>query len=756
MPALLALVLLLAAPDLDSKVVKDRLEAVAVLAAKGGDGAEARLIGALKDNDWEVIHRAIEALAKRGGAASVKPLANLAVTGPVRRIRLAAALSLKAVDVEEGAILVTKRLKGKTLFAASEALAVLGDTRGAKQVERMLRNKDSQKRVAAVRALGAEGKLGRIELWTGLLKDPDLRVHVEAIRALTITGDEFALRALVDGLKTTVLPQVLQRRYIRGIRDLCIAMKAPRKQKQAGELCARAFGTAPNAAGNARFARLLGSLGRKGAAVGPTKLYVERLLSTGISHSTPEVRRATVAALARIGDASAWEKVHEAATTDPEWLVRFHALRAAAGLRGKDAIKLVLDRLHYDESKFVREEAATIAGRLGVPVAVKTLLAALKNKDWEVVVCAAVSLGKLHAQDAVDPLIALLDHKDWRIRGGAAAGLGRIRSKKAIPVLLDLLRNKTPSLAATAREALLHIVGKPMKDKELKEWWKANAPKFTFRDPDKDAREAKKYGYAVTRRGVYENLDVMVLVTRKGGDNIQLLLTEYGVEHREVRSASVSKAGLQPYAVFVANCPGEIVDDDVEHLQWFVRTGGYLFASCWALTHTVQRAFPEVVDKLPIKGQVIGTVEAEDAESESPYMKDVFDRATSPLYELMGSHLIRVLDPERFEVLIDSPQAASIWGDGNLAGWFTVGHGTILDSANHFDLQGMKTARLKTETERMAFAMDRLGYGYKELRELKAKGIFRKSTVAIKSTRDLSTFRFITTFVRQKRIADEG
>jgi hypothetical protein len=122
----------------------------------------------------------------------------------------------------------------------------------------------------------------------------------------------------------------------------------------------------------------------------------------------------------------------------------------------------------------------------------------------------------------------------------------------------------------------------------------------------------------------------------------------------------------------------------------------------------------------------------------------------------MGSHLIRVLDPERFEVLIDSPQAASIWGDGNLAGWFTVGHGTILDSANHFDLQGMKNARLKTEKDRMAFAMDRLGYGYEELRELKGEGVFRKSTDAAKKTRDLSTFRFITRFVREKRIADEG
>ena len=56
----------------------------------------------------------------------------------------------------------------------------------------------------------------------------------------------------------------------------------------------------------------------------------------------------------------------------------------------------------------------------------------------------------------------------------------------------------------------------------------------------------------------------------------------------------------------------------------------------------------------------------------------------------------------------------------------------------------------------MAFAMDHLGYGYKELRELKAKGVFRKSTEAAKQTRDLSTFRFISTFVREKRIADQN
>ena len=68
----------------------------------------------------------------------------------------------------------------------------------------------------------------------------------------------------------------------------------------------------------------------------------------------------------------------------------------------------------------------------------------------------------------------------------------------------------------------------------------------------------------------------------------------------------------------------------------------------------------------------------------------------------------------------------------------------------------MKNARLKTDKDRMAFALDRLGYDYATVRKLAANGVFRKSGRAAKETRDVSTFRFITTFVRDKRLADEG
>jgi HEAT repeat protein len=753
------LVLLLAADpaaQLESKDVADRLEAVATIAEKGDPRAEELLLRALKDDDWEVVHRAVDALAVRGSDQAVKPLVDLAVNGPVRRIRFAAARSLKELAPQQAAERVAKRLKRATLFNAAEALAIIGGTGGAKAIDRMLRNKEVDSRVAAVNALGAEGKAEHLELWRKLLNDPAILVRAASVRALVQTRDRKAIDILRTSLMKPDMPQVMERRYLKGLRDLLAALPEKERNSSAQAL-ARTFGMAGNGAANARFARLLGILGWKGKTVGPVDEYYKTLLSTGMNNSEMVVRRAAVKALERIGNDGAWEKLYGAAKSDAEWMVRFHALRACISLRGEKALPLVLELIRYDNHKSVREEACVWAAKLEKTEAVKTLVGALEDKAWEVQVCAAVSLGKLHHPDGVQPLLDLAKSKDWRLRGAAAAGLGRIRHKAAVPVLIDLLRDKEPAVSASAREYLRHIAGKRIeaKPKAFRDWWAKRERNFMFRDPDKEARDAKKYGYATTRRGVYEDLDVVVLVTRKGGDNIQFLLKDYNIEHREIRAASVNKVGLHPWALFVANCPGEITNKDVPRLQWFVRTGGYLFASCWALTHTVHECFPEIVDKLPLKGQVIGTVRAQVVEPDSRYIKGVVDPATSPLYELMGSHLIRVLDPERFEVLIDSPDAATRWGDGNLAGWFTLGHGTILDSANHFDLQGMKGAKLRTEKDRMAFAMDHLGYEYKELRELRQRGVFRKATDAEKETRDLSTFRFITTFVREKRLADE-
>jgi len=426
-------------------------------------------------------------------------------------------------------------------------------------------------------------------------------------------------------------------------------------------------------------------------------------------------------------------------------------------LKGDEAAPLLVDRLSQDEDPGVREAAAVILGRRRLANEVPALVRALGDKEWEVCVAAAVSLGKCRDARGLPALVELLKDKDWRRRGGAVVGLGWIRQKGAVPPLIDAVRDKDPAVARTAVEFLRHISGEVLDEsiKSWRGWWDEWQDRLVFRDRDAEAREAKKYGYAAQPRKVYEDLDIVVIVTRGGGDNIQDLLTDYGIEHRLVRAASIQKCGLHPHALLVANCPGEITAKDVEVIQFYVRAGGYLFASCWSLTHTVERCFPGIARKLETRAQVIDTVRAEPVPVESPFTAGVFAASCQPLYELMGSHLIDVVDPERFEVLIDSPDTATRWGDGNLAGWFTIGHGLILDSANHFDLQGMKQAKLSDEKERMAFAVDHLGYDYADLRALRDEGVFLKQPLAVKRTRDVSIFRFITTFVRQKRLADE-
>jgi hypothetical protein len=245
-----------------------------------------------------------------------------------------------------------------------------------------------------------------------------------------------------------------------------------------------------------------------------------------------------------------------------------------------------------------------------------------------------------------------------------------------------------------------------------------------------------------------------VVVLQSRGDHIEQLLEKVGIQHRITRAAAVAQAELHPFAVFVSNCTGEIQPDDVERLQWFVRVGGYLFGSCWALQHTIARVHPGVVAKLPVKGEVLDNVTAEMCTRESVFAEGVFPEFTRPIYVLYGSFLIDVVAPERVEVLIDSPSCAARWGGGNLACWFSVGHGVILDSANHFDLQGLeRVVGLKTPVDRMAYAMDHMGVDHDEVRRLEAARVWESQADSMKLVRDLSMFRFITNFVRQKRRA---
>ena len=95
-----------------------------------------------------------------------------------------------------------------------------------------------------------------------------------------------------------------------------------------------------------------------------------------------------------------------------------------------------------------------------------------------------------------------------------------------------------------------------------------------------------------------------------------------------------------------------------------------------------------------------------------------------------------------------------------MAAWFTAGHGVVMGASNHFDrqtmskLQNARGVSIKTEADRRGFAVDHFGFSWEKVRELDAREVFARQSDAEKEVTDLSAFRFLTNFVRRKRIVD--
>ena len=746
------------ATKIKAKEPEDRVAAVEQIRRDGHKDAEKLLLDALDDRDWEVMERAAAALAERGTVAGCGPaLSKLAVGGPIRRVRLAAAQALARLDPAGTAELLTKATRSAPLEAVCEGLAAVAATVGEPVragLETGLMSPEARTRAVAASGLHAFPTAERTSHLATCLADSELTVGAAALDSATRHPDAGLLPALLGVLAQKSLHEVFERRTINAIES---TLAATGEGDRAG-LAAKVFDAAQQATADpalTRFARLLGRLGAKRAGAAAAALVDA---ATAMAWLEPVVKRggesagaAATKSLGRLGTENALDRLGYVATGHSSPRIRSIALRGLVEASGGDSEKWrsAALKLVADADGDVREDAAVALGRPRLDGAVAALLPLLKDKEWPVAVAAAVSLGKTQDAAALAPLLELAKHKEWKLAGGALVGLGHLKKKEAIPALIAGLGEKSPTLKLTAFEFLRRMTRDKVAAKESswKSWWGKTESSYAFPDPDEAAKQQQKYGYSPSTYGVYEDLDVLVFQSR--GDHIEKLLDSLKIAHRKTRGGEVVESGVSPLGIYVANCTGECGQDDLEQVQWAVHAGGYLFSSCWALTHHAALVRPGFARGIDLQ-RVTDLVTAEPC-LDSPYLAGAFDGLARPKYVLAGPHLLDVVDPERVEVLIDSPECATRHRNGNMAAWWTVGHGLILDSVNHFDLQGFSSAPpMKEPAERMAYAVDVLGLSYADLRDV-PRGAWQSQQKAAEEVRDLSAFRFITNFVRQRR-----
>ena len=761
---LLALVFLApqdAAKDLKSKDVQKRLAAVSALGAD--EKGEKALLGVLKDKkeDWEVLIEAASVLAAHGSAASTDELVKLASEAPIRSLRIAAAHTLGKLAPKAGAETLLKRAVGEGALRALDSLdALLSGTQETLELKGLdklgEKFKDPAVRAAAARALVRNHHADRAAVLEHALGSESIAQQCAVLDVACEDPRADCTAVLAGFLGKSRISDLSERRAVRA---LAAALSATPEQ---GLEVLRPLALSKEGVVSARAARVVGQLASKVPAASRLEL-----LSVCLEHKQPSARAAAAQALAAIGGADARVRAGKLFEGDQDAGVRGPALESCAALLGDaeaDFGQLLIARLSAEPDANVRERIAVHLGRKGLLAAVEPLARALDDPQWGVGVCAAVSLGRTQTGPAVDRLARLLrESKDWKLRGAAAAGLGQSYVIACLLPLADALADPDKSVVATAQAYLVSLTlqALPPKPEPWKDWISKNQSKLSLNDPksrDATAQRERERGTFVDTQArereltrIYKDLALFVLDSR--GDHIQTSLGRLKIQHTLVQAGKVSELALQPDGLFVANCTGEIEKEDVERLAWFVRAGGHLFGSCWAITETVNRIAPGVIKKAETASEVLDNVPAEPAGAESGFLEGVFGREVQPIYALEGAHLIEVEDPERAQVLIDSPLCAEHWGCGNLAAWYAVGHGLVLDSVNHFEAQGLELAEgLKTREDRQAYAVDHMGLSWADLRASREEKYWDNSLRASEKIADLSVFRLVTNFVSRWRI----
>ncbi len=177
-----------------------------------------------------------------------------------------------------------------------------------------------------------------------------------------------------------------------------------------------------------------------------------------------------------------------------------------------------------------------------------------------------------------------------------------------------------------------------------------------------------------------------VVAVRGGYDKLDLVLGATGVPFLHVDPDQVGQLDWTVLQVLFVNCPGQLRDDALQRLGPWVRRGGYLVTTDWAVKHVIEPLFPGTIrhsgDRTP---ECVVRAEMR-APRTDPLLAGFLEQGREPLWWLEGASFpVEVLDERRVRVIARSPE---LDGDhGALVVTFDEGQGTVLHLVSHLYLQ---------------------------------------------------------------------
>ncbi len=189
-----------------------------------------------------------------------------------------------------------------------------------------------------------------------------------------------------------------------------------------------------------------------------------------------------------------------------------------------------------------------------------------------------------------------------------------------------------------------------------------------------------------------------VLVVKGDYDRVQDVLDVTGMPYTLVEPDDTHELELDPTSqMLIVNCPGKLPKSAIRRIRAFVEQGGSLFTTDWALDNVLEHAFPGIL-KFNKKPTADAVVSVSVADHENPMLDGIFSAEADPQWWLEGaSYPIKILDREKVQVLVESRELASNWGESPVVVTFQFGKGEVLHMISHYYLQ---RTELRTERHR--------------------------------------------------------
>lgn len=204
-----------------------------------------------------------------------------------------------------------------------------------------------------------------------------------------------------------------------------------------------------------------------------------------------------------------------------------------------------------------------------------------------------------------------------------------------------------------------------------------------------------------------------IVVVRGEYDHVETILRALGLRFTVVSPGQVRKLDLNAKQLVLVNCPGNVGAAGRDKLARFVRAGGMLYTTDWALTNIVQKAFPRTIawNGVSTGDDVVGV---SVRRNDDPMLRNFVAGGARPRWWLEGSsYPIRVLDPQRVDVLVASSEMRSKYGAAPIAVSFPVEDGRVFHVVSHFYLQRNQGGRA-VAAKKMLEQMPSLGAGAKQ------------------------------------------